>query len=138
VSNKAKFLLVCGAILTMTGSFLPWQREGDFVSYLTYGIHISPFSFDDNGGLLIILLSVCVLICIFQPPKFIKKPLVWSIAFSFILVLLSAFQISKVLISRIQASGVIGAPMIEVGLIMVSLGSTLILWASWSHYKKAS
>ena len=137
MSNRAKVLVVCGAILTILGCFLPWKKQGDFISALTYGIHISELSFEDNGGLLIILLSSWVLVCNIKPPHFITKPLIVSIALGSALSIVSALQIFMVFVSRIQTSGDIGAPIIGTGLVMTSFGSILILWVSWLRYKQA-
>jgi hypothetical protein len=48
-------------------------------------------------------------------------------------VLVSAFQVGGLLIERANASGVIGAPSIEIGLLMVSAGSILLLLTSVAH-----
>lgn len=133
--NIAKISIIGGAFLTILGSFLPWEREGDFISYLTYGLHIFP-TLKDNGGLIIVLLSLSVLMLIFRPPKFIEKPLILSIVASLTLVLVCAFHITKLLISHANAAGVIGTPTIEIGLIMVSIGSILYLFAAVACYLK--
>ena len=133
MSKIVKISLLCGFVATLLGSFLPWQREGDFVSYLTYGIRIFPVV-EDNGGILIALLSLSVLMLILQPLKLIEKPLAWSIVSSLALVLVSTFHVIKLLIDRENAIGVIGAPTIEAGLVLVFIGSILLLFASLSHY----
>ena len=137
MSNILKTSFVCGVILTLIGCFLPWQQGGDFISYWTYGIRIFP-SFQDNGGLLIILLTLNALMLIFRPLNFITKPLMWSIVSGFVLVLVSFFHIAKLVISRANESGTIGAPMIEVGLVMVSVGSILLLSALLIYYHKST
>jgi hypothetical protein len=133
MSNIVKASLICGLVFTLIGSFLPWQREGDFLSYLTYGIRVGP-SIEDNGGILIIFLSLNVLLLIFRPLKFIESPLIWSIVSSFVLMLACIFHITKLFISQKNASGVIGASTIEVGLVLVSIGSILLFFASLLHY----
>jgi len=133
MSTFTKSMFMVGASLTIAGSFLPWWQAGDFVSYWTYGIQVSP-SVQDNGGLLVVLLSSVLLMLIFRPFGFIEKPAAWAIPASAALVLASAFQVGRLLIERTNASGVIGAPSIEVGLLMVSAGSILLLVISVAHY----
>ncbi len=137
MSNFMKTLFIVGTVLTLIGSFLPWRREGDFVSYWSYGIRIYP-SIKDNGGLLIVLLTIIVIMLVFRPPAFIEKPLIWNIVFSLILVFASVFHIGKLLIDRANAIGVIGAPTIQIGLVMVSIGSILLLVSVGLHYFRSS
>jgi hypothetical protein len=137
MSTFTKAMFIVGAILTITGSFLPWQQAGDFVSYWTYGIQVSP-SIKDNGGLLIVLLSGIMLMLILRPTGFIEKPAAWAVPLNAALVLISAFQVGRLLIERANASGVIGAPSIEIGLLMVSAGSILLLVASVKDFRKRS
>lgn len=137
MSTFAKTLFIIGVILTLAGSFLPWRREGDFVSYWTYGIRIYP-AIKDNGGLLVVLLTLIVIMLIFRPPNFLEKPLIWSILLSLSLVFNSVFHVSKLFISRANAIGVIGAPTIQIGLVMVSIGSILLLFTAVLYYLKSS
>lgn len=130
-----RILYIIGAALSIGGSFLPWQREGDFVSDWTYGIRFHP-SFKDNGGLLIILLSTAVFGLILHPPDFVKRPAIWSVVLGIILVIASGFHVVKWLIQRIEANGVVGAPALQVGLVMVLLGSLLLLLTALLHYSK--
>ncbi len=131
--NFVKTLFIMGAILTLAGSFLPWRREGDFISYWTYGIRIYPV-LRDSGGLLIVLLTIIVIMLVLRPPDFIGKPLFWVILLSLVLVFDSAFHIGKLLIDRTNAIGVIGASAIQIGLVMVSIGSILLLLSAVIYY----
>jgi hypothetical protein len=132
-SKFTKAMFIFGASLTIGGSFLPWRQAGDFVSYWTYGIQVSP-SMQDNGGLLVVLLSIITLMLILRPFGFVERPAAWAISMSAALMLVSAFQVGRLLIERANASGVIGAPAIQVGLLMVSSGSILLLVASVAFY----
>lgn len=146
--KRLKTLSICGLALTSLGSFLPWQREGDLISYLTYGIRIFPSygirifpSIVDNGGLLIVSLSLIVGLLTFNPPRFIKKPLIWKIFFSMGLVIDAAINIVKILFVRARSGGAIGASVIEHGLIMVSLGAIILFLTSltvYFRYKRVS
>ena len=133
MSIFVKTSFIIGAFLTLVGSFLPWQIEGDAISYWTYGIRIYPF-IKDSGGFLIVLLTLIVIMLIFWPPNFIEKPLIWSVILSLILVSVSAFHVGKWFISRANASGFIGAPSIQIGLVMVVIGSILLLLSTVIYY----
>jgi hypothetical protein len=129
MSNTLKNLFIVGAILTFAGSFLPWQQQGDLISYLTNGISVFP-PIQDNGGFLIVLLSMVMILLVFRPFAFIDKPTLWSIVVGVALVLDSVFHIGNLLVIRMNAGGVFGAPTIQIGLVMVSLGSILLLIAA--------
>jgi hypothetical protein len=119
------------------GSFLPWQREGDFVSYWTYGIRLHPH-FKDNGGLLIVSLSMAMLSLAFHFPRFVERPAIWNIVFGIILVLVSGYHIARWLVRRIEANGVIGAPALQIGLVVTLLGSLLLLSTALFHHSKGN
>ncbi len=71
MSYFPKLLLVVGAALTSAGSFLPWTVSGDLVSLQRFGlaVRIDPlFLFYDNGGLLVVILSVLVIGVALIPP----------------------------------------------------------------------
>jgi len=121
-------------ILTIAGSFLPWQRNGDFISYWTYGVQIYP-SMEDNGGLLIVLLTSLVILLFFLPSNFIEKTAACNIFVGLLLVFISTFHIGKLLIIRSNAIGVVGLPTIQIGLIMVFMGSILFLLSAVSNLK---
>ncbi len=73
-----------GASLIIVGSFLPWERAGDWISIPSYGIRVDIASFKywisgihvfpvhENGGVLAILLTSVIMILIHRPPQFIK------------------------------------------------------------------
>jgi hypothetical protein len=137
MSTLAKKLFTIGTVLTLTGSFLPWEIQGDFFTNLTFGIRVYP-SIVDNGGFLVVALSLIVIMLIFRPPEFIGKPLIWSIVFSLALVLDSVFHVGKLLIIHANAGGIMGAPEIDIGLEMVFIGSVILLIATILHYLKLS
>jgi hypothetical protein len=134
MSKIVKISYIIGLILIILGSFLPWYGEGDFIFYLTYGVRIFP-SVKDNGGLLIVLLSVIVLLLNFKPPSFIRKPLIWSNVFSFAVVIISVTHIIEIITS--PYSGGLSAPVIQIGLIMVAIGSVILLSMSLICYRHA-
>ena len=148
MDKRSKLLYSLGAILAIFGSFLPWEIEGDFVSYWKYGINIDFSSFSywlrslhvfpikDNGGLLFISLSIIIYILVFYPPKFLKHLQRWLLACTAILAILSVYHLTSLSLRQLEFLGMIGAPSIQIGLVMVSLGSMLLLYASISDYRK--
>jgi hypothetical protein len=117
---------IVGTIFTIGGSFLPWRQEGDYISYYYPGIRIYP-SIHDYGGFMIVLLSIAIIVLAFRPPDFIGEPSIWSIVAGMGLVIASAFHIIKLMVIRADMAGVFGAPDIEIGLIMVFIGSMVLL-----------
>ena len=132
-----KVLYIIGAALTIVGSFLPWQREGDFVPYWIYGIRLRPY-FKDNGGLLVVFLSTAMLGLALRSPRFVERSTIWGIMFGVVLVLASGYHIARWLVQRIEADGVIGAPALQIGLVMVLLGSLLLLSTALLHHSKGT
>ncbi len=127
---------IIGFVLTVIGSLLPWKVEGDFIPIWTNGIRIYP-SIKDNGGLIIILLSLFVVWLAFRPPTFIEKPSQWTVGLSSIIIVDAVIHIIKVMISHEVARGSTGAPTIHIGLIMVLVGSIMLLVTSVINYHRA-
>lgn len=128
----SKTLQLVGASLVIIGSFLPWEQQGDFISYWTYGIQLFPV-FSDNGGLLIILLTLTITLFAFQPPKFIKNAARWNLIIAILLVITSLFFVARWLArlaSHIEFANTLGAPTLDVGLISVVIGSGLLLYTA--------
>jgi len=133
-----RVLYITGTTLNIVGSFLPWQREGDFISYWTLGVRLYPY-FKDNGGLLIIVLSTVNLVLLLRPPHFLENPIIWNIVFGIVLVLASGYHIVRFLVQRIAADGDIGAPSPQIGLAVVLVGSLLLLSTTlFDYYLKES
>jgi len=124
-----------GVSLAVVGSFLPWEVEGDFVSYWKYGIQLFPVV-RDYGGTLVVLLTSMIVLLSFYPPRFIKNPNLWNLVISVLLISASLFFIIRWLIHRIESAGIIGAATLEIGLIVVVLGSALLLWIAIIDYRR--
>jgi hypothetical protein len=120
-----KITFIVSYIFLILGSFLPWSRVGDLISYLTYGIRIFP-SITDNGGFIVLILSIIDFVLIYKPVKSIKHPLSWGILICSALVFISIFHIIEIYTNPYAPKG-IGAPNIEIGLIMVMVGSIILL-----------
>lgn len=132
---SAKILFIISSIFILIGSFLPWRREGDFVSYWTRGIQIYP-SVKDNGGLLLVLLTLLVIVLMFRPLQFLGSRSNWILLLAIIVVIDASFHMGKLLLDRRNAIGFVGAPAIQIGLIMVVVGSLLLLVSAAMHYLK--
>ncbi len=126
MSTYIKSSFIIGLILTILGCFLPWRQEGDFISYYTLGLRLFPYT-ENNGGFVVLLICSALIVLIFCPPVFITKPNTWVISLSALLTLISTFHIGKVLINNLNSSGIIGAPTIQIGLMIVFFGSILML-----------
>jgi hypothetical protein len=130
-------LVLFGAILVIVGSFLPWEIEGDFLSYWRYGVQVFPV-FADNGGVIVVILGILIIGLIFRPSDFAKRPTTWILICAIALCIISAYHIIDWLIRRIASNGVVGAPAITIGLILVGIGSILMLaTASWINFKES-
>ena len=143
--NNLEFI---GAALTVVGSFLPWEQAGDFISivirgvqidfanfkYWMTGIHVMPVY--DNGGVIVILLTLTIILLATQPPKLIKNPTLWNVIVSGVLLGLSLFFVVRWLMHSYRYGGAIGQPTLEIGLVCVVLGSAILLWrAVITHYQ---
>jgi len=77
---KLRILYAAGALLTIAGSFLPWWCEGNFVWHcfrgvrISWGLGLGPVV-DDNGGLLVLLLTAVTIVLSFRPPRAIEEPI---------------------------------------------------------------
>jgi len=138
-----KVLCVVGALLAMVGSFLPWWCEGDFIWYCTKGVRISwgmgsgPV-IDDNGGMLVLILAIIVVLLIIWPPGIVKDPITLAIVCESGLVAISMYHIGRLVIRRIMMGGMIGAPEVKLGLVMVMLGSLILVVTGWCQRQKSA
>jgi MFS superfamily sulfate permease-like transporter len=121
--NKKNFF-VFGLLLTIVGTFLPWEVEGDFLFQKINGIQVFP-SFEDNGGLAILLLSIVIALIFFSPQLFSKIPKKLLIILCAILPIIVIFHLVNVFSDSIQKRGVVGAPSIQYGLVLVLIGSII-------------
>ena len=135
MSPISKTLLTIGLSLTVLGCFLPWWQEGDFVSYWKTGLRLFP-SIENNGGVLILLLCLILIVLTFYPLSFIERPKNWLLTFSVILTIDAIFQVVKIAIARLNMTGVFGAPLIQFGLPVVLVGSLFILVISILCYRE--
>ncbi len=119
-------LLLLGTGLVILGSFLPWEVEGDFIAFWRYGIQFFPF-LADHGGILVLLFGILIIGLMFRSEGIVKYPSKWILISAIALCILSVYHIGDWLVRRIAANGIVGAPVIEIGLIMVAIGSMLLL-----------
>ena len=119
-------LLLLGSVLVILGSFLPWEIEGDFVAYWRYGVQIFPV-FVDNGGIAVLLLGILIIGLVFGSEGFVKSPAKWVLTSAIALFIIFAYHIVDWLVRRIASYGMVGAPAITIGLLLVGIGSILLL-----------
>jgi len=129
-----KFLFLLGVVLTILGSFLPWEQGGDFVPYWRSGIQVYP-GFVDNGGVIIVSLSLVLLGLVYRLPNFINKPHLWFMGFTMALALISIYDITDIVRRRTELHNVFWAPTVDYGLKMVALGSLCLLVAGLLNYR---
>jgi len=133
--KSLRTLRLASASLAVVGSFLPWEQQGDPFPYQTYGIKLLPMV-NDNGGVLVVLLSLMIVLLAFQPPKFIKNPSLWNLIISVLLMAASLLFIVRWLAHRYGSAGIIGAAQLDIGLIGVVVGSALLLWIAIINYSR--
>ncbi len=122
LSNSQRNKFVFATAVIITGCFLPWEMEGDFISHVTHGIQIYP-TFVDNGGSLILLFCFYFLALLFPSSSFTNRPTPWLLFNAISLVILSTYNIADLWIRNIASQGIIGAPTIRFGLILMELGA---------------
>jgi hypothetical protein len=124
-TNFYRKLILIGIAFAVIGSFLPWEVEGDFLSYWKYGVQLFPV-FEDNGGVLILLLSIIIVGLISRADQS-RHALVYVTICAAFLSVVSVYHVTDWLFRRISLPGAIGAPQIQIGLILVGIGSLLTL-----------
>jgi hypothetical protein len=130
-------LLLLGSLLVIVGSFLPWEIEGDFISTWRYGVQFFPV-FADNGGILVLLLSIFIIGLVFRSEGFIKSPAKGVLISAIALFIVFAYHIADWLVRRIASYGMVGAPSITIGLYLVGIGSILLLATAFFVNSKVS
>jgi hypothetical protein len=139
-----KRLCLIGAIICIVGSFLPWEERSGFVSYWRKGIRVEwgwanggiiyPI-FIDEGGLLIALLCISVIVVIIYKPGFIVRPNLWVSLFAVGVVLSSTYHFVE-LLSRIEVLIYGVNPSLKIGLVIVLFGAWLMFFVmAWERLK---
>ena len=130
-------LLLLGSVLVILGSFLPWEIEGDFLSYWRYGIQLFPV-FANNGGIAVLLLGILIVSLVFGSQRFVKSPAKWVLTSAIALFIIFTYHIVGWFGHRIASYGMVGAPAISIGLLMVGIGSILLLVTAFFVNSKVS
>jgi hypothetical protein len=133
--KSLRILELVGVSLAIMGSFLPWEREGDILSYQTYGIRLFPM-ISDYGGSLVVLLAIMIFFLILKPPRFINNPGLWNLILSSILMAMSLVFMARGFVHHFASMGVFGAATLEIGLISVVVGSALIFSTALPIYPR--
>ena len=127
--RKRSHPIILGAFLALVGCFLPWKQEGDLISIWTCGIQVFP-TFRDNGGLIVLIITIAMIILKFRTPTVIQRPQSWSISLSVILLVTSMVYAFPLLPGFWITYNSPGTPVIQFGLVLVNTGSLLILISS--------
>ena len=135
-----------GAVLTIMGSFLPWEYSGgcfgsnitgirvylDSVKYWIRGIHTFPVN--DYGGVLIILLTLLIIFLSLRRTQFIRKPILWKLVVSAVLSASSLFFVGRGLVHTYATRNLTEPCTLMFGLLFVTLGSVILLWETIKAY----
>jgi hypothetical protein len=113
-TNSQRKWILFGTIMAAVGCFVPWEAEGDFVTYWTYGIQLKYF-FADNGGVTVLLFCILIFGLLFRSSKFTKYPNTWILVCSVALTMLVAYHFIDIWLRHIAAGGIIGAPTTSIG-----------------------
>ena len=77
--------------------------------------------------MLVLLFGILIIALLFRSEGIVNYPAKWILTSAIALFIISVYHIVDWLMRRITANGIIGAPAIEIGLIMVAIGSMLLL-----------
>ena len=132
-----KYLLLISAVLVIIGSFLPWEIAGDFISSWRFGIQVFP-TFADNGGIGVVLLGVLIILFVSRVDSVAQSATKNILISAIFLCIISAYHIVGWLGRRIASHGIVGAPVIAIGLILVIIGSILALATALVMNSRAS
>jgi hypothetical protein len=115
-----------GVIFCLVGIFLPWEIQGDPILLYTYGIQLFP-RMADHGGFEFLLLTVYLVYgTLMSPPPPQKAGLGYLM--SAVLLVLSALYFSgRWFLHNILYTGVTGAPVLGIGLILILVGSVMLV-----------
>jgi hypothetical protein len=130
-----KILAHFGTFLAIIGSLLPWEQGGDFLPYWIYGIRLYPY-IHDYGGAIVILLALTISMLTSRPPKWVGNPKLLTLFISVFLAGSAVFFVGRWAFHRVEAAGIIGAPVIQIGLIVVVSGSALLLLSAIIDYRQ--
>jgi hypothetical protein len=137
-----------GAACTILGSFLPWQCGSDFVPSCLYGIQVRvpilkywitglhKFTLEDHGGVSVILLTAAFILISVRPLVLIKKPILWKLIISILIMALPPSLIIRWLPYWPGAPFVVVSSL-SIGFVCVVIGASLILWTSIATYRQA-
>ena len=120
--TRLRRLVFWGALLAGVGSFLPWQQGGDFLPYWNFGIQLFP-AIKDNGGSITLALSLAICYLTIKPHKYLLGREKICVALSALLMAVSIVFVIVWLDEYLKTQGMMGAPMIQLGLLMVLFGS---------------
>ena len=137
--NLSRFEII-GAAFAVIGSFLPWGYTYLTQSdrpYVIYGIDVyldvwfegvDRFPVADNGGMIIVVLTLAVVLLSTRAPRIIKNPVLWNLIISILLMTESLLSVRRILAHW----------EIRFGLLMIVAGSVLLLWMAVRKYRNSN
>jgi hypothetical protein len=137
-----------GLAFTVLGSFMPWWGEGDLFYYVRSGIDVNwsgfaywvrgqhAFPLEDNGGTLVLVLSIMIGFLDFRTRCLIARSEAWTLICAIALFLASIFHVITLVWERFKIGNDLVGPYIHIGLPVVIMGTLFLLYASVYNYRK--
>ena len=131
--STLKWLYAVGAVLTISGCFLPWYVVGDLVDITMYGIWLSGqgFPLKDGGGFLVLCLSTTAVVLAFCSFRFDRKLQLAILVCTSLQLLLVAYDSVTLVVWNYWG------PDPKLGLIMMWCGSLLMLYSAIVWYVRS-
>lgn len=127
------------ATTTAAACFRPWVEHGDPLPTFRRGLVVDyefllDGSFTDNGGAKILAMLGLMIVLTFYAPRFPRRWPTYLLGFGVALSGFSAYELARVWLWQRRLAGVIGAPVLMLGLQVVVAGSVLILLVALRRY----
>jgi hypothetical protein len=119
-------LFAIGVVFCLVGIFLPWEIQGDPNLLFTYGIQLFPRVADHGGIELLLLIVYLVYGTLMSPPPPQKAGLGYLLS-AVLLVLSALYFAGRWFLHNITYTGVSGAPVLGIGLILILVGSVMLV-----------
>jgi hypothetical protein len=146
--KSLRTLEAVGAVLTIVGSFLPWEYSGGcfgqnipgirvyLEGFKYWGNGVQTFPVNDHGGVLVIFLTLAIIFLTLHPPRFIKNPILWKLVLSAVLLASSLFFVGR-RVFHVYINNILFEPSsLMFGLFFVVVGSVLLLWEAVKVYRE--
>lgn len=127
-----KLALSLVAFVTAVACFEPWVEYGDPLPDFRSGVDVGygfllDGRFTDNGGVKIVITLGLVLLLTFIAPRFPRRWPAYLLGCGTAIIAFSAYELARIWLWQRRLEGVIGAPVLMPGILVVTGGSVLIL-----------